>query len=142
MPPGNGGRGSENVLSRLTLKTQIWVNLKLCVEKRRWGGVGEEAGRGWVWIGDGWPFPVLCLAVTYMGVSNCPVVLWPVLTSVQDAWVWRVGAGAVPSCVLLARGVRRAAASPRLLQSRDAQGCVMLNPHLLRQPFASSRSWR
>lgn len=31
--------------------------------------MGEEAGRGWVWIGDGWQFPILCLAVTYMGVS-------------------------------------------------------------------------
>lgn len=46
----------------------------------------------------------------------------------------------MPDCPLVSvagGGSRRKAAAPMLLPSKDAQGCVMLNPHPLhRQPLA------
>ena len=70
-----GGWGSGNVLIRLTLKTQIWVNLKLCGEKGRvgWGGRG-----GWKRLGMDWGLLAVSRPLTALlsHTWGCRAVLW------------------------------------------------------------------
>lgn len=59
-----------------------------------WGGVGEEAGRGRVQMGNCWPFPVLCLPGCHIyGVTDYPMDVWPALRSVGRTPVSGRGGG-------------------------------------------------